>query len=97
MVLMPGPAPSWTKKWSGGISRRKSSKSAASARRSGSVTWDVETTKGPRHFLVRNMKDSTFTLGASRVMMTDVDGNRYEIPDAYALGPQALVVLAKIL
>ena len=63
----------------------------------GVVTWDVDTTKGPRRFLVRNLKDSTFTLGASRVMMTDVDSNRYEIPDAYALGPQALVVLSKIL
>lgn len=63
----------------------------------GVVNWDVETTKGVRRFLVRNLKDSTFTLGASRVMMTDVDGNRYEIPDAYALGPQALVVLSKIL
>ncbi len=63
----------------------------------GVVTWDVETTKGRRRFLVRNLKDSTFTLGASRVMMTDVDSNRYEIPDAYALGPQALVILSKIL
>ena len=63
----------------------------------GVVTWEVDTTKGHRRFLVRNMKDSTFTLGTSRVMMTDVDGNRYEIPDAYVLGPQALVVLSKIL
>lgn len=63
----------------------------------GVVTWDVETTKGRRRFLVRNLKDSTFTLGTSRVMMTDVDSNRYEIPDAYTLGPQALVVLSKIL
>lgn len=63
----------------------------------GVVTWEVDTTKGPRRFLVRNLKDSSFTLGASRVMMTDVDGNRYEFPDAYALGPKALVVLSKIL
>lgn len=63
----------------------------------GVVTWDVETTKGHRRFLVRNLKDSTFTLGASRVMMTDVDSNRYEIPDAYMLGPQALLILSKIL
>ncbi len=63
----------------------------------GVVTWDVDTTKGRRRFLVRNLKDSTFTLGASRVMMTDVDSNRYEIPDAYALGPQALLILSKIL
>ena len=63
----------------------------------GVVTWEVETTKGPRRFLVRNLKDSSYTLGGSRVMMTDVDGNRYEFPDARALGPKALVVLSKIM
>ncbi len=63
----------------------------------GVVTWDVDTTKGRRRFLVRNLKDSTFTLGTSRVMMTDVDSNRYEIPDAYTLGPQAVLILSKIM
>ncbi len=63
----------------------------------GVVTWDVDTTKGRRRFLVRNLKDSTFTLGASRVMMTDVDSNRYEILDAYTLGPQAVLILSKIM
>ena len=63
----------------------------------GVVTWEVETTKGPRRFLVRNLKDSSYTLGSSRVMMTDVDGNRYEFPDARALGPKALQVLSKIM
>lgn len=63
----------------------------------GVVTWEVETTKGPRRFLVRNLKDSSYTLGSSRVMMTDVDGNRYEFPDGRALGPKALQVLSKIM
>ena len=63
----------------------------------GVVTWEVDTTKGPRRFLVRNLKDSSYTLGSSRVMMTDVDGNRYEFPDARALGPKALQVLSKIM
>jgi hypothetical protein len=63
----------------------------------GVVTWEVETTKGARRFLVRNLKDNSYTLGGSRVMMTDVDGNRYEFPDARALGPKALLVLSKIL
>ena len=63
----------------------------------GVVTWDVETTKGPRRFLVRNMKDNSYTLGLNRVMMTDVDGNRYEIPDAASLGPKAATILSKIM
>ncbi len=63
----------------------------------GVVTWEVETTKGQRRFLVRNLKDSSYTLGQSRVMMTDVDGNRYEFPDGRALGSKALQVLSKIM
>ena len=63
----------------------------------GVVTWEVETSKGPRRFLVRNLRDSSYSLGGSRIMMTDVDGNRYEFPDARTLGPKALTVLAKIL
>ena len=63
----------------------------------GVVTWEVDTTKGPRRFLVRNLKDSSYTLGRSRVMMTDVDGKRYEFPDARALGPKALLILSKIM
>ncbi len=63
----------------------------------GVVTWEVETDKGPRRFLVRNLKDSSYTLGSSRVMMTDVDGNRYEFPNGRALGPKALQVLSKIM
>ena len=63
----------------------------------GVVTWDVETTKGPRRFLVRNMKDNSYPLGQNRVMMTDSDGNRYEISDARALGPKAAAILSKIM
>ena len=63
----------------------------------GVVDWDVETSKGPRRFLVRNLRDSSYTLGGSRIMMTDVDGNRYEFPDARSLGPKALLILSKVL
>lgn len=70
---------------------------AAVSEEFGVVTWDVETTKGPRRFLVRNMKDNSYMLGLNRVMMTDVDGNRYEIPDARSLGPKAAAILSKIM
>ena len=63
----------------------------------GVVTWEVETSKGPRRFLVRNLRDSSYSLGGNRIMMTDVDGNRYEFPNARALGTKALMVLSKIL
>ena len=63
----------------------------------GVVTWQVETDKGPRRFLVRNLRDSTFPLGANRLMMTDTDGNRYEFPDVRAVEPKAAVILSKVL
>lgn len=63
----------------------------------GVVTWDVETDRGPRHFIVRNLRDNSFSLGPNRLMMTDADGNRYEFPDVSAVGPKAYQVLAKVL
>ena len=63
----------------------------------GVVTWEVETDRGPRRFLVRNLRDSTFPLGANRLMMTDTDGNRYEFPDVSAVGAKAMMVLSKVL
>ena len=63
----------------------------------GVVNWDVETTKGPRRFLVRNMKDNSYPLGPNRLMMTDSDGNRYEISDVRSLGPKAGAILSKIM
>lgn len=63
----------------------------------GVVTWEVETDRGPRRFLVRNLRDSTFPLGSNRLMMTDTDGNRYEFPDVGAVGTKAMTVLSKVL
>ena len=61
------------------------------------MTWEVETDRGPRRFVVRNLRDSTFPLGPNRLMMTDTDGNRYEFPDVTAVGAKAYQVLAKVL
>jgi len=63
----------------------------------GVVTWEVETDRGTRRFLVRNLRDNAYPLGPNRVMMTDTDGNRYEFPDARTLGPKAYAVLLKVL
>ena len=63
----------------------------------GVVTWEVETDRGPRRFLVRNLRDNSFPLGTNRLMVTDTDGNRYEFPDVQSVGPKAYAVLAKVL
>jgi hypothetical protein len=51
----------------------------------GSIVWEVETDRGERTFTVRNMKDSIVELGASRILLVDVDGNRFEFPDIHRL------------
>ena len=63
----------------------------------GVVTWEVETDRGPRRFLVRNLRDNSFPLGLNRLMVTDTDGNRYEFPDVRSVGPKAYAVLQKVL
>jgi hypothetical protein len=49
--------------------------------RGGLVTFDVETDRGPRHFIVQNPRDSVTDLSPTRVLLTDKDGLRYEFPD----------------
>lgn len=63
----------------------------------GVVTWEVETDRGRRRFLVRNLRDNAFPLGPNRLMMTDTDGNRYEFPDVQTVGAKAYAVLVKVL
>ena len=47
----------------------------------GTVYWKVETDRGEKEIIVRNMRDNLQELSASRVIVTDVDGNRFEFPD----------------
>ncbi|MFO7899799.1 MAG: DUF1854 domain-containing protein [Planctomycetota bacterium] len=49
------------------------------------VEWDVETDKGPRRFQVRSVRKNVRRFGRRRVVIKDVDGNRYEIRDWTAL------------
>lgn len=63
----------------------------------GVVTWDVQTDRGERHFVVRHLRDNAYSLGPNRLMMTDADGNRYEIPDVSSLGPKAYQVLSRVM
>lgn len=50
--------------------------------------WDVETDRGPRHFELQTRQDAR-RVGGGRVLIKDVDRNRYEIPDVRKLDPQS--------
>lgn len=54
----------------------------------GYAYWYVETTFGICRFTTHMSNDAVATLGDSRLLITDIDGNRYEIPDFYALTVQ---------
>lgn len=47
----------------------------------GHTSWKTITTAGEREFTVTDMSSNVFNLGKNRIMLTDVYGNRYMIPD----------------
>ncbi|MBC7806661.1 MAG: DUF1854 domain-containing protein [Akkermansiaceae bacterium] len=63
----------------------------------GIVEWEMETDRGIRTYLLRNIKDSVQHLSFNRVLVTDPDGNRFEIADTSILDPRSYDVMAKAL
>jgi len=53
----------------------------------GYAYWEVETDSGPRRFTVRDMQQNLFLISPVHVMIVDIDGNRFDIPDYTALDP----------
>lgn len=51
----------------------------------GYAYWNVITSFGACRFTTRMSGDAVILLGESRLMVTDIDGNRYDIPDFYQL------------
>lgn len=52
----------------------------------GYAYWHVMTTFGACRFTTQMSGNAVVSLSDSRLMVTDIDGNRYEIPDFYRLG-----------
>lgn len=51
----------------------------------GYAYWHVQTNFGVCRFTTRMSGNAVVSLSDSRLMVTDIDGNRYEIPDFYQL------------
>ncbi len=62
----------------------------------GTSTWEVDTDKGPRKFIVQNLRDSSQDLTSTRLLVTDKDGVRYEFPDTTTLDPKSRTILSKV-
>lgn len=52
--------------------------------------WDVITDKGPCRFTVRMGSGTVYAIGPNRYLVNDLDGNRFEIPDLYALSAREI-------
>lgn len=52
----------------------------------GYAYWNVITSFGACRFTTQMSGDAVVSLSDSRYLVTDIDGNRYEIPDFYQLG-----------
>jgi len=61
----------------------------------GVATWTVTTNKGRRTFDVRDPRTTIRTMGEGRVIIKDVDGNRYEIRDWYRLDRKSMSFLTQ--
>lgn len=57
--------------------------------RFGTVDWEVETQRGRNRFTTRDLRDNVLHPAPGRIIFSDVEGNRYEIPDLHALDPQS--------
>ena len=51
------------------------------------MEWAVETDRGPTTFLTRNLREQQQPPGSDRIIITDIEGNRYDIPNLEALDP----------
>lgn len=60
----------------------------------GVTRWDVVTEKGPRSFDIRSRRRDVRPFGKNRIIIHDVDGNRYEIPDHTKLDKKSQQVLS---
>jgi hypothetical protein len=61
----------------------------------GTVYWTVDTDKGRKELIARNLRDNLHELSATRVLITDVEGNRFEFPDINALDGKSLGVILR--
>ena len=63
----------------------------------GTSYWDVQTDRGQREFVVQNVAENAQWLGDHRLLITDVDGNRFEIPRLDDLDKRSLEWIEQVI
>ncbi len=59
--------------------------------------WDVSTDRGRREFVVKNVAEDARWLDENRVLILDVDGNRFEVLDLGRLDKKSKVLVGMVL
>ncbi len=59
--------------------------------------WEVETDRGNREFVAKSVAENAQWLGESRLMIFDVDGNRFEVVDKNKLDKRSQAFLDSVL
>lgn len=63
----------------------------------GATYWHVETERGPRDFVTQSLQENAQWLSPTHLMLSDVDGNRFELVDVTAFDPRSKAFLETIL
>ncbi len=63
----------------------------------GATYWNVVTSRGERDFVMQSLTESCIWLSDTHILLIDVDGNRFEIPDRTLLDAASRERLASVL
>ena len=63
----------------------------------GATYWHVETERGERDFVTQSLQENAQWLAPNHLMLTDVDGNRFELVDTLGLDVKSRAFLDVIL
>ena len=63
----------------------------------GATYWKVVTDRGERDFVTQSLQENALWLTDTHLLLLDVDGNRFEIPDTDALDVRSAAFITSIL
>src|SRR5687768_15151926 len=63
----------------------------------GATYWQVQTDRGEREFITQNLQENSFWISDDHLLLTDVDGSRFEIKSIAALEARSRHLLNEIL
>ena len=61
----------------------------------GTVYWTLDTDRGVHDVVARHLRDNLMELPGGRVIITDVEGNRFEFPDIATLDPRSMAIVLR--